>query len=182
MAGFAHDIGKFLIPTEILCSPNDLNCEEWVVMKKHTDLGYLITTSPDPSNPENRIFIPGLEMIASVARHHHERYDGRGYLGLGGKAIPIISRIVSVVDVFDALISSRPYKPEYTYECALEMMFDGKSDEGGKIFPDGFFGPFLSYLLRRPDIRSEFISQYRDMAESMNLYLNSAQQAFRSLH
>ena len=95
-----HDIGKVGIPLEILNKPGKLNDEEWVVMKSHVEKGYHIAKAS-----------PELESIADMIRHHHEAWDGGGYPDhLKGEDIPLLSRIIAVVDSFDAMTHDRPYR------------------------------------------------------------------------
>ena len=99
--GVLHDIGKIGIPDRILLKPAGLTAAEFDVMKQHTVIG-------DRLCGELRF----LRRVRPIVRHHHERLDGSGYPdGLSGDAIPILAQILGVVDVFDALTTSRPYKP-----------------------------------------------------------------------
>jgi len=101
-----HDIGKIGIPDAILLKPGKLSDEEWVIMKKHPEIGYRMLSG-----------IKFLEESMSIVLHHHERWDGSGYPSqLRGEAIPIGARIFAVVDTFDAMTSSRPYRKALTYE------------------------------------------------------------------
>lgn len=104
-----HDIGKIGIPLDILNKPGKLSSEEWAVIKGHVRKGYDIARSTE-----------ALKDIAGLILHHHERWDGKGYpSGLSMESIPILSRIISVVDTFDALINDRPYRRGTTIEAAL---------------------------------------------------------------
>jgi HD-GYP domain-containing protein (c-di-GMP phosphodiesterase class II) len=95
-----HDIGKIGIPDSILNKPSRLTAEEYDLMKKHPEYGWIVLRQ-----------IPGLERVSLLILHHHECFDGSGYPGgLKGEEIPIGSRIVSVIDAFDAMVSSRPYR------------------------------------------------------------------------
>lgn len=109
-----HDIGKVGIPDHILLKPGRLTAEEMAVMRRHPEIGARIL-----SNSAS----PLLQAAASIALHHHERVDGGGYpRGLAGDAIPLYARIVAVADVFDALTSSRPYKPAWPLDKALDHL------------------------------------------------------------
>jgi putative two-component system response regulator len=105
-----HDIGKIAIPDRILLKPGRLTEEEFEEVKLHVSIGADILHGSKS---------PLLQMAASVAMAHHERWDGMGYLGMAGEAIPQVARIVSVADVFDALISERPYKRAWSVPDAL---------------------------------------------------------------
>ncbi len=106
-----HDIGKIGIPDHILRKPGKLELGEWEIMKRHTTIGAGILAG-SRSNV--------LRMAETVAMHHHEKWDGTGYpAGLAGEDIPLAARVCSVCDVFDALISERPYKHAWTVDAAL---------------------------------------------------------------
>jgi putative two-component system response regulator len=122
-----HDIGKVGISDTILLKPGLLTRDEFEAIKQHTVIGANIL---DEAVYQSR-FGGFLAMAAVIARFHHERFDGTGYpAGLGGEDIPLPARIVAVADVFDALTSSRPYKPAYGTETAREII----EDESGKHF------------------------------------------------
>jgi putative two-component system response regulator len=112
-----HDVGKIATPDEILRKPGPLTPEERKEMERHTTIGHQIL---DDSDSEL------LRMAASIALTHHERFDGRGYPhGLSGENIPPEGRIVAVADVFDALLSDRPYRPAMTVGEAVRVIEDG---------------------------------------------------------
>ena len=103
-----HDIGKIGVPDNILRKPAVLSESEWVTMKKHPEFGARIVAG-----------IPFLEDVARIVRHHHERWDGRGYPdGLAGEDIPLGARIFAVADSFDAMTSDRPYRRAMTIDEA----------------------------------------------------------------
>lgn len=105
-----HDIGKIMIPDEILNKPEELNSEEWELMEKHPVIGYRICSSIDD-----------FSHIANEVLSHHERWDGRGYpRGIQGKKIPIGARVLSIVDAFDVMTNGRPYKDPMSHEEALK--------------------------------------------------------------
>lgn len=117
-----HDVGKISISDTILLKPGRLTQEEYNIMKTHTTKGYdIIIKIFDEGEEEYR------EYCSDIARYHHEKYDGKGYPdGLVGDAIPISAQIVSLADVYDALVSKRCYKDSYSYDTAYQMIFHGE--------------------------------------------------------
>jgi two-component system response regulator RpfG len=122
LAAPLHDIGKIAIPDAILLKPGPLEAHELEHMRRHPRIGYrLLADSP------NRF----IQTSATIALCHHEHYDGSGYPdGLAGEEIPLAARIVTVADVFDALISPRPYKNAWTIEAALQYL----DEQRGQLF------------------------------------------------
>ncbi len=121
-ASLLHDIGKIGLPDSILLKPGKLSDEEFAITKKHPEYGWAILRS-----------IPGLEKASLLVLHHHERFDGRGYpSGLAGENIPLGSRIVAVVDAFDAMISSRAYRDALPLEEVLRRL---DADTGSQFDP-----------------------------------------------
>ncbi len=111
-----HDIGKIGIPDQILLKPGKLTAAEWATMQQHTSIGASILDGDDSEL---------LRLARDIALTHHEKWDGSGYPdGLSGEHIPLCGRIVAVADVFDALMSSRPYKPAWPLEQTLAFIRD----------------------------------------------------------
>lgn len=107
-----HDIGKIGINEEILLKPSKLTDEEYTIMKSHSEKGYRIINA-----------LGELENVAKCVLAHHERYDGKGYpLGLYGDDIPLISRIISIVDSYDVMTNERPYKKPMLKEDAISEL------------------------------------------------------------
>lgn len=122
LAAPLHDIGKIAIPDAILLKPGPLEPGEVENMRHHPRIGYTLL-----SDSQNRF----VQTSAIIALRHHERYDGSGYPdGLKGEEIPLVARIVTVADVFDALISPRPYKRAWSIEEALDYL----REQRGKLF------------------------------------------------
>ncbi|WP_348698441.1 two-component system response regulator [Duganella fentianensis] len=114
LAAPMHDIGKIGIPDAVLLKPGKLDADEWKIMQGHVDIGAEILGDDDSSL---------LQMAASIARNHHEKWDGSGYpRGISGEQIPLEARIVAIADVFDALTSVRPYKNAWTVEEAFALI------------------------------------------------------------
>ena len=132
IASQMHDVGKVGIPDEILFKPGALSPEERRVMETHAQLGWNIL---EGSN--SRL----LQTAADIAVSHHERWDGAGYpRGLAGEAIPLAGRITALSDVFDALMSVRPYKPAWPLEKARTFIEDG----AGRHFDPACVAAFFS--------------------------------------
>lgn len=122
MAAALHDIGKIGIDDKILNKPGRLTKEEFEIMKTHSAIGANMLESLEQFHDE-----PLIKIAHNICRWHHERYDGRGYPdGLKGDEIPISAQIVSIADVYDALVSERVYKKAYTHEKAMDMILNGE--------------------------------------------------------
>jgi HD-GYP domain-containing protein (c-di-GMP phosphodiesterase class II) len=139
-ASSMHDIGKIAIPDSVLLKPGPLTADEWEIMKSHATVGaQLLSGSRSPV----------VRMAEVIARTHHEKWDGTGYPeGLMGEQIPLASRICAVCDVFDALISERPYKNAWAVDDALAEI---RRLAGTHLDP----GLAELFLTHRPDLRAE---------------------------
>jgi len=119
-AAILHDIGKIGVPDAILRKPAKLTDEEYAVIKKHPEYGWAVLRA-----------VPGFERVSLFVLHHHEAFNGTGYpAGLRGDEIPIGSRIVSVMDSFDAMVSSRPYRKGLPLDEAIRRL----EADMGKLF------------------------------------------------
>jgi putative two-component system response regulator len=126
-----HDIGKVAIPDNILLKPGRLTPEEMTVMRTHSMKGWeMLRRAAERMGQQGSLFLHyGME----IARHHHERWDGAGYPdGLAGQAIPLSARLMAVADVYDALISRRPYKEPMSHEAARAYI---EANSGGHFDP-----------------------------------------------
>ena len=122
VAALLHDAGKVGVPDAILRKPGPLDPEEWRVMRMHPEFSWAVLR-----------LVPGLERASLFALHHHEKYDGSGYpAGLRGHEIPIGARIVSVIDAFDAMVATRPYKQGLPCDEALRRL---TTDSGSHFDP-----------------------------------------------
>lgn len=129
-----HDIGKVGIDESILNKPGKLTKEEFETMKEHTLIGASMLDKLEHYKDEKMI-----KIAYQICRWHHERYDGKGYPdGLTGEQIPIAAQVVSVADVYDALVSKRVYKDAYSHEQAMKMILNGEC---------GAFNPLLMEVL-----------------------------------
>ena len=129
-ASALHDIGKIGIDDKILNKPGKLTDEEFKIMQNHTIIGASILENMGSYQDEEL-----MKVAYQICRWHHERYDGKGYPdGLKGDEIPISAQVVSLADVYDALVSERVYKKAYSHEQAIEMIVNGEC---------GSFNPIL---------------------------------------
>ncbi len=120
-ASALHDLGKIMIPDNILFKPGKYTSDEFDYMKSHTIRGYDIIQKIAANWDKDM-----MEYCSDIARYHHEKYDGRGYAdGLVGDEIPISAQIVSVADCFEALIGESIYKKAYEFDVAYQMIING---------------------------------------------------------
>ncbi len=134
--GYLHDAGKIAISDDILLKPEKLTTDEFALMKRHVLIGEEMLG--------NLSFLP--QTVLEVVRHHHERWDGSGYPdGLSHADIPLLARIFSVVDVYDALTSERPYKVAWSHEQAIIEIVQ----QSGKQFDPRVVEAFLSQDWKR---------------------------------
>jgi len=132
-----HDVGNMGIPDSILSKPGQLTEKEWVLMCRHPDFGYELLSSV-------AFLLPALD----IPYCHHEKWDGSGYpRGLKGEEIPLAARIFAVVDVWDALLSDRPYRPAFSKDRALKYI----KDQPGKHFDPQVVEAFLDMITSSPD-------------------------------
>src|SRR5437899_11478509 len=114
VAALLHDIGKIGVPDSILRKPGRLDQDEYALMKKHPEYGWAVLR-----------MLPGFERAALDILHHHENFDGKGYpAGLKESEIPIVSRIVTVIDAFDAMVSSRHYRLVLPHQAAIRRLIN----------------------------------------------------------
>ena len=150
-AAAMHDVGKIGIPDAVLLKPGKLDDEEWKVMKTHPQLGNEILADSDSKV---------MQLAAEIARCHHEKWDGSGYPeGLSGEDIPVLARICTIADVFDALISERPYKKAFPVEKALTIIREG----AGSHFDPNFVEVFLSI---EDEVRALVAELFRETART----------------
>ena len=145
-AAAMHDVGKIAIPDSILLKPGRFTPEEYEIMKKHTIFGCELIASMEGIQ-DQRYY----DCCYKICRSHHERYDGKGYPdGLSGEDIPLFAQIVSLADVYDALVSKRCYKKAFSLDKAYEMIVSGEC---------GAFSPKLLECFKRARAQMEAFSQ-----------------------
>lgn len=141
-----HDVGNLGIPDSILLKPAPLSEDEWKVMRSHTLMGAQLCSE-----------LKGMELTVPIIRSHHERWDGSGYPdGLKADAIPYLARVFQVVDIFDALTSSRPYKPALSLEDAKKIIRQNIAN--GWLDPN-LGAAFLEFLNKNPQ---DFMTRNND--------------------
>lgn len=132
--GYLHDLGKVAVPDEILRKETTLTTEEWKVMKQHPVTGENICKP-----------LKSLRMVLPIIRSHHEHWNGRGYPdGLRDEEIPLLARILQVVDVYDALRTARPYKPALSHEQAAITM---RNEARAGFWDEELVGEFFAMLV-----------------------------------
>jgi putative two-component system response regulator len=144
LASQLHDVGKVAVPDKVLLKPGKLTDEEFEIIKGHAETGYKMLAG---SSSEV------VQLGASIAHSHHERWDGSGYpRGLAGELIPKEGRIAAVADVFDALTSERVYRPALPIKSAIAMMQDAR----GQHFDPDMLDAFLSAGPEVEDVRRRY--------------------------
>ena len=145
LSAILHDIGKIGIDDKVLKKDAPLDKEEWEHMKQHPEMGYRILAH-----------VKSMRTITDGMRFHHERPDGLGYpLGLKGEEIPMIARIISVADTFDAMTSNRPYRKGLDYEVAFEEIVKYRGTQFDEKVVDAFIKAFKLERMGKKRIKEE---------------------------
>jgi len=139
-----HDIGKIGIPDNVLLKPASLDADEWDIMMQHTTIGHEILSTSQSKY---------MKIGAIIALHHHERFDGNGYPnGIAATNIPLVARVVAVADVYDALVTARPYKEAWSHDDALSYI----KQESGSHFDPSCVQAFLDRIDDVSNIRTKY--------------------------
>lgn len=152
---FLHDVGKVGISDEILFSPDRLTAKQWTIMRTHPIRGEQICSH-----------FKALKPVLPIIRHHHECFDGSGYPdGLEGAEIPLLARVLQLADIYDALITARPYKPAYSPGQALRII-EKETAQGLRdpALVDLFFqlhGDVISRINQRNPLRDDRFEEIR---------------------
>lgn len=158
LASLLHDIGKIGVPDELLLKPGRLTDEERAAVRKHPEYGWAILRN-----------IPGFERASLLVLHHHEHFDGSGYpAGLVGEETPLGSRIVSVVDAFDAMLSSRSYRKGLPLEEVLRRLRDG----AGTQFDPRIVNHFLDLATKLLPELSSTIEEFSTENPALRVHMN----------
>jgi putative two-component system response regulator len=137
--GYLHDLGKIAVPDEILKKGGDLTEAEWEIMKQHPVTGETICRP-----------LKSLRLVLPIIRHHHEHSDGSGYPdGLRENEIPLLPRILQVVDIYDALCTARPYKPALSHDQAAVTM---RAEARSGLWDGGLVSEFFAMLDKRRQV------------------------------
>ncbi len=157
-----HDIGKIGIPDRVLLKPGKLDDEEWEIMKSHTLIGAELLSGSES---------PVMQLAQVIALNHHEKWDGRGYPnGIKEEEIPLEARIATVCDVFDALISERPYKKAWAVEDAKALI----KEQAGRDFDPRLAGLFIDLGSEVEGILEIWAQKYRDAEKDLPASIESS--------
>jgi putative two-component system response regulator len=167
--GYLHDVGKVGMPDSVLFKPGPLSSEEWDTMRTHPARGEEICRH-----------VASLHAVLTLIRHHHERWDGSGYPdGLRREQIPVGARLLQVADIYDALISPRPYKATYSRAKALQILRD-ETERGWRDpqVTDVFFGLHEKVIARIAEFTTgadHNLQAMRSSLDNLQEFLDSAQ-------
>ena len=178
-----HDIGKVGIPDSILYKQGPLTKEEWGVMKTHTLIGETVLNTTMSQFPEEDVS-DVVSVAVQIAGSHHEQWDGSGYpRGLSGKEIPLAARIMTLADMYDALISERVYKQEWTHEQAVAEIISKKGTHFDPAVVEAFIleqDQFKEIALKHKDDASE-VKPIFQMSDTVEQKLRKSEERFQFL-
>jgi HD-GYP domain-containing protein (c-di-GMP phosphodiesterase class II) len=127
LAGLLHDVGKIIVPRAVLLKPGRLAPGEYDTVKRHPNASAQLAERAD------------LTSIATMLRHHHERWDGTGYPhGLAGERIPLVSRVLAIADAYDAMLADRPYRNAMTVQAASRELEAGAGTQFDPVLVEAF--------------------------------------------
>lgn len=179
-----HDIGKVGIPDHILYKEGSLNKDEWGIMKTHTTIGEYVLSSAKAQLNEVVEDDDVIEAAIEIAGFHHERWDGQGYpRGISGQDIPLAARIMSLADMYDALVSERVYKREWSHEDAVDEIIRKKGSHFDPLVVDAFIAEkseFQSIAQKHKDDITEF-KVFADLSQSSEHKLRRSEEKFQIL-
>ena len=145
-AALLHDLGKLGIPDRLLHKPGPLTPAEYEEVKQHAAIGSNILAA-----------VPSAGLLSKIVRHHHENSDGSGYPdGLSGEAIPVASRVLAIVDCYDALTSDRPYRRALAHNSAVAMIYGRKGTMYDPAICDAFLGIVWRFRPLTPGERAAY--------------------------
>jgi GGDEF domain-containing protein len=157
IAGLLHDIGKIGIPDNVLLKPGKLEEDEFELIKLHSPISGKVVEK-----------IPNFSHLATIVRHHHEDYNGKGYPdGLKGEEIPLYSRILSLADVFDALTTGRIYRASIKMDRALEIMED--MQRNGKFDPK-LYKKFIPFIKKLGIYHTKINTEFKELENKRNTF------------
>jgi putative two-component system response regulator len=156
-----HDIGKVGVPDAILTKPGKLTAAEFEVMKQHTTFGHdaIVRAEKMLGQGTDNSF---LRIARELTATHHEKWDGSGYpCGLKGEEIPLVGRLMAIIDIYDALVSRRVYKPPFSHAKAMEIITQGD----GRVEPGHFDPDVLAAFVAKQDEIRQIAHAYADSEE-----------------
>lgn len=154
-----HDVGKIAIRDSVLQKPTSLTANEFSQMKYHAIIGGDIFAFLEEKIPDSEF----AHIAGQIAKYHHEKYDGSGYpCGLKGEDIPLVARIMSIVDVYDALTSKRPYKEPFSHEKAMALIVEGANAQ--------FDPKLVEHFVNISGVIKECLNTKAEMIEQREFY------------
>lgn len=155
-----HDVGKIAIKDSVLQKPSSLTPEEFVQMKNHALIGGDIFKYLEDRIPDKEF----AHIAGQLAKYHHEKYDGTGYpCGLKGEEIPLVARIMSIVDVYDALTSRRPYKEPFSHEKTMALIVESSGTQ--------FDPKLVNHFVNVSNVIKECLDTKEEMIEQREFYM-----------
>lgn len=179
-----HDVGKVGIPDHILYKEGPLNKDEWGIMKTHTTIGEYVLSSAKAQLDEVVEDDDVIEAAIAIAGSHHERWDGQGYpRGVSGQDIPLSARIMALADMYDALVSERVYKREWSHQDAVDEIIRKKGSHFDPLVVDAFVAEkdeFQAIAQKHKDDVAEF-KVFADLSQSSEHKLRRSEEKFQVL-